>query len=312
MSIYDGLYPADNLPIADIPGAIREKGRQLKEDGIAKPAAHKTSHATGGTDVITPADIGAETPTNAQSKVNTHAALTNTTHGLGAGYYFAKTTNSSQLLSWTEVQSKPSTFTPPIASATVFGGVKIGSGIGVDVNGVISTLPTTSHGVQVFQTSGTFVVPTGITFVFILVIAAGGSGGAGSTGNYSGGDGGAGESKYEYITGLTPGASIAVTIGVGGAAVSSYNSGLAGGPSSFGSYVSCVGGGGGGRGDTNSHDQPGATTGLGGRLVTWSVLAASGFTASGSTKDGKFGSGGSGVATAPSGRGGNGTVVIWY
>ena len=35
--------------------------------------AHKSTHATGGSDALTPADIGAETPSGAQAKVDTHA-----------------------------------------------------------------------------------------------------------------------------------------------------------------------------------------------------------------------------------------------
>lgn len=34
---------------------------------------HKSTHANGGNDALTPADIGAETPSGAQAKVNTHA-----------------------------------------------------------------------------------------------------------------------------------------------------------------------------------------------------------------------------------------------
>lgn len=37
------------------------------------PTAHKSTHASGGADVLTPADIGAETPAGAQAKVDAHA-----------------------------------------------------------------------------------------------------------------------------------------------------------------------------------------------------------------------------------------------
>ncbi|MFJ3173803.1 hypothetical protein ACIPJK_23890, partial [Streptomyces roseus] len=38
------------------------------------PTAHAASHASGGTDPVTPAAIGAETPAGAATKVSTHAA----------------------------------------------------------------------------------------------------------------------------------------------------------------------------------------------------------------------------------------------
>jgi len=44
--------------------------------------AHKSRHATGGQDALTPADIGAETPAGAQAKVDNHANRTDNPHNV--------------------------------------------------------------------------------------------------------------------------------------------------------------------------------------------------------------------------------------
>lgn len=49
------------------------------EAGYAPTNAHKNNHATGGTDALTPDDIGAETPSGAQAKVDALAGVGNTT-----------------------------------------------------------------------------------------------------------------------------------------------------------------------------------------------------------------------------------------
>lgn len=90
---------------------------------------------------------------------------------------------------------------------------------------------------QVFTSSGTFTVPVGVTAVKVTVIGGGGGGGTRTTSAPSSGGGGAGVA-IEYITGLTGGATVAVTVGGGGA------SSTAGGTSSFGDYCSATGGGG--------------------------------------------------------------------
>lgn len=61
---------------------------------------------------------------------------------------------------WGDITGKPSTFTPPIATASVLGGVKIGSNITVDAAGVISVAapyvhPTTDGNLHVPATSTT-------------------------------------------------------------------------------------------------------------------------------------------------------------
>lgn len=96
---------------------------------------------------------------------------------------------------------------------------------------------------QVFLSSGTFTVPTGITRAIVSVFGGGGggSGYGGCSIAYAGGSGGA---ARVLVTGLTPGASISVTVGGGGNGGAGAGAGSAGGTSSFGAYVSCAGGGG--------------------------------------------------------------------
>lgn len=54
---------------------------------------------------------GHETPAGAQTKVDAHAA-SKQTHGASGSYYIAKTSRSDQLPAWTDIQGKPSTYTP--------------------------------------------------------------------------------------------------------------------------------------------------------------------------------------------------------
>jgi hypothetical protein len=90
---------------------------------------------------------------------------------------------------------------------------------------------------QVFPSSGTFTVPSGITKVKVTVVGGGGNGAAStSSGTISitstgGGGGGGGGTAIEIISGLTPLSTVSVT--VGGAA----------GTSSFGAFCSATGGG---------------------------------------------------------------------
>jgi hypothetical protein len=94
--------------------------------------------------------------------------------------------------------------------------------------------------------SDTFVVPNGISQILGVVIGGGGSGAAVyNIGSYYG-MGGAGGGYAQGVISVTPGQSIAVTIGSNGAATTTYDaSGSAGGTSSLGSYLSATGGAGG-------------------------------------------------------------------
>jgi hypothetical protein len=68
----------------------------------------------------------------------------------------------------------------------------------------------------VFTTSGTFTVPAGITKCKVTVVGGGGNGQNGTDGDeiyYGMGGGGGGGTAIEIISGLTPGGTIAVTVG---------------------------------------------------------------------------------------------------
>ena len=109
---------------------------------------------------------------------------------------------------------------------------------------------------QVYTSSGTFTVPSGITKVKVRIIGGGGSGGQGQSqqnAGLSGGGGGAGGYTENWVTGLSGGQSIPVT--VGGAAQAS----------SFGGYWSAGGGG-------TGSPAPGPTGGQGGTGQDYGAL----------------------------------------
>lgn len=106
---------------------------------------------------------------------------------------------------------------------------------------------------QTFTASGTFTVPPstrsdGLTDIEVIVIGGGGGGGASGNGSggglagNSGAGGGGGGYSFRRILGLTPGATIAVTVGPGGIAGVGATSATSGGTTSFGSYFSATGG----------------------------------------------------------------------
>lgn len=130
---------------------------------------------------------------------------------------------------------------------------------------------------QVFTSSGTFTVPTGVTAVRVTVVGGGGNGANVTTSNFAGAGGGGGGTAIKFVTGLTSGGTVSVTVGG------------AGGTSSFGSHCSATagaskstnetGGGAGGSGsggDINitggsGADVGGPYTGAGGGSLTHSM-----------------------------------------
>lgn len=133
--------------------------------------------------------------------------------------------------------------------------------------------PTGGH--AQYTTSGTFTIPTGVTAVKMTVIAGGGAGGASATSgcNFgSGGGGGAGGAAIKWLTGLTPGNTLTVTVGGGGGA-SSVASGTqtittvsttAGSAGSTGVVNQSTSGGAGGAGTNGDLNTTGQRGGIGG------------------------------------------------
>jgi hypothetical protein len=113
---------------------------------------------------------------------------------------------------------------------------------------------------QVFTSSGVFTVPNGVSAARVTVIGGGGSAGYHST--MPGAGGGAGGHATGTVS-LTPGQSIAVTVGAGGAAPASPANGAMGGTSSFGTLMSATGGAGGVGGTAAQFALAGGAGGLG-------------------------------------------------
>jgi hypothetical protein len=160
----------------------------------------------------------------------------------------------------------------------------------------------------VFDTNGTFIIPTGVSNIMVELWGGGGGGGGdtvislgmGFTNIYSGGGGGGSGGYTKAILSVVPGSNYVVSIGVGG--IGSTNSGVGsdGGTTSFDILVSVGGGSGGADLDTNSLTGRG---GYGGNLFSGPITMT---TASGSDGFGSFSmSLGQGFASsAPGGNGG--------
>jgi hypothetical protein len=105
-----------------------------------------------------------------------------------------------------------------------------------------SLRPGFGSGVQTFLASGGFNVPAGVTQVEVEIWGGGAGSYASVPGLPSGGGSGGGYAR-KLVTGLTPGQTIAVTVGAGGTAGTTLGvAANAGGTSSFGQFVSATGG----------------------------------------------------------------------
>jgi hypothetical protein len=103
---------------------------------------------------------------------------------------------------------------------------------------------------QEFTSSGTWTKPAGVSVVYVEAVGGGGSGGvARSTGSNAASGGNGGEGAFRTFRAADLGATVTVTIGAGGAAVTRSTDGATagngGGTTSFGTVISATGGAGG-------------------------------------------------------------------
>lgn len=190
-----------------------------------------------------------------------------------------------------------------------------------DIKPIILNTPQRNNTVS-YTSAGTYnwTVPTGVNYVFVRLVGAGG-GSPGGNGNvtYSGGGGGSGGYSEGWVA-VTPGQNITIVVGAGGSASGNTNGaqGGAGGSTSFGSSLSALGGGGGNIGSTSC---AGGTAGIGsgGSLNLWGAYGGDGNPQNANVQGGQgaasaFGGGG---RTSTNGSGstglapGSGAGAIW-
>jgi len=160
---------------------------------------------------------------------------------------------------------------------------------------------------QVFTSSGTFTIPTGVTAIKMTVQAGGGSG-TDQTGGLGGAAGGA---AVKYLTGLTSGNTLSVTVGAAGG-----TSQVASGTQTI-TTVSATGSGGiGSNGDLNIRGNAGQTydsslnIGGNGGSSFLGFGGAGGSGGGGGSAGGYGGGGGCGTGSSGGGGGGAGVVMI--
>lgn len=181
---------------------------------------------------------------------------------------------------------------------------------------------------QAFTSSGTFPIPTGVTALKVSVVGGGGGGGGGTGCGISGYSGGGGGTSVVYLTGLTPGNTISVTVGAGGTAGAIGGNGGTGGNSSIQSgsqTITTVTGNGGGAGLYNNTtggaggSGSNATFVIPGQYGTRKLSPGGNSTAGwGSQKDSNgsvaatgYGGGGSGFQDSGTGMAGTSGIVIF-
>jgi len=211
----------------------------------------------------------------------------------------------------------------PIGNGTNFTLSTLTAGTGINItnsSGGISIAATGTSGFpgvlgQAFTSNGTFTIPTGVTALKVTVTGGGGNGYVAGGLGYGGGAGG---TAIAYLTGLTSGNTLSVTVGgaagnstvssgtqsistiTGGGGANSSSSGAGGGGSASGGTINIGGGGGQVGGGTDTFGGVGGNSFFGGggagQYVNRTPVNASGYGGGGgSNGSGSAGSGYQGV-----------------
>lgn len=163
--------------------------------------------------------------------------------------------------------------------------------------------PGYANNYQSFTASGTWTKPTGARFVLVMIFAGGGGGSTRVASGDLGSGGGGGECVWYMFQASDLAATVAVTIGAGGAGgvTGGSNDGAAGGNTTFGAHLTAYGGAGG----RNTGESPKMPRGVNALIVGLSelVMSAAGIGGStgapgGSSVYGGGGGGGASTATA--------------
>ena len=169
---------------------------------------------------------------------------------------------------------------------------------------------------QVFTSSGTFTIPTGVTGLYVQVVGGGGGGGGNSGQDAIAGSGGNGGYTRQWFTGLTAGNTLTITVGGAGTAGSSTGAGGTGGTSSIASgtqtVTTCNATGGTGGGPATSGGDGANGSGGGGTTTFLNSSIASPNTINPFVNYGLGGAGRGSFSTGSGNAGNAGIVVINY
>ena len=111
--------------------------------------------------------------------------------------------------------------------------------------------------VSVFEANGTFIVPEGVTKIWVSATAGGGGGGGGHTSNYFGGGAASGQSIIRKEFDVVPGTEIDIVIGGGGPGGAVGLAGTDGGDTVIGDLITLLGGDGGNPGTASGNGNGG-------------------------------------------------------